>query len=62
VAAIAAAAALVIGAGIGDLGVVLLGGLGLRRTGQPVVLSIQRILATLLVVLGVWLIIRGLAA
>lgn len=60
--AVVAAMALVIGAGIGDLGVVLLAGLGLRRAGQPVVLWFQRILATLLAALGVWLVVQGLTS
>jgi hypothetical protein len=41
------------------LGVVLLGGLGLRRAGRRVILWAQRILATLLAGLGVWLLLQG---
>jgi homoserine/homoserine lactone efflux protein len=57
--AIVAALALMVGAGTGDLGVVLLGGLGLRRAGRRVILWAQRILATLLAGLGVWLLLQG---
>jgi threonine/homoserine/homoserine lactone efflux protein len=60
--AILTALALVIGAGIGDFGVVLVGGLGLRRAGQRAVLWTQRVLATLLAGLGVWLVIQGVIA
>jgi threonine/homoserine/homoserine lactone efflux protein len=59
--AVLAALALTIGAGIGDFGVVLLGGLGLRRAGERVILWTQRGLATLLAGLGVWLIVQGLS-
>lgn len=57
--AVLAALALTIGAAIGDFGVVLLGGLGLRRTGKRAILWTQRVLATLLAGLGVWLIVQG---
>jgi len=57
--AVLAALALVVGAGTGDFGVVLLGGLGLRRAGGRVVLWAQRVLATLLAGLGIWLIVQG---
>ena len=57
--AVLAAVALALGAGLGDLGVVLLGGLGLRRAGGRVVLWTQRGLATLLAGLGIWLLVQG---
>lgn len=57
--AILAAMALMTGAGIGDFGVVLLGGLGLRRAGKGAILWTQRVLATLLAGLGVWLLVQG---
>jgi len=57
--AVLAALALVTGAAIGDFGVVLLGGLGLRRAGDRVIRWIQRVLATLLAGLGVWLLVEG---
>ncbi len=58
--AVVAAVALLIGAGLGDFGVVLLGGLGLRRAGTHAILLGQRALATLLAGLGVWLVVQGL--
>jgi threonine/homoserine/homoserine lactone efflux protein len=57
--AILAALALAFGATFGDVGVVLLGGLGLRRAGQRLILWVQRALASLLAGLGVWLIVQG---
>lgn len=57
--AVLAALALMVGTGLGDFGVVLLGGLGLRRAGQRVILWAQRILATLLASLGIWLVVEG---
>jgi hypothetical protein len=59
VTAVLAAVALGLGATLGDLGVVLVGGLGLRRGGQRIILGVQRVLAALLFGLGVWLIIQG---
>jgi threonine/homoserine/homoserine lactone efflux protein len=57
--AVLAALALAAGAGAGDFGVVLLGGLGLRRAGERVVVWVQRVLAALLAALGIWLLIQG---
>jgi threonine/homoserine/homoserine lactone efflux protein len=57
--AVLAALALAVGAGVGDLGVVLLGGLGLRRGGERAVRWTQRVLATLLAGLGIWLLVQG---
>jgi threonine/homoserine/homoserine lactone efflux protein len=59
--ALLAALALVAGAAAGDAGLVLLGGLGLRRAGSRVVRGVQVALALVLVALGVWLVISGLA-
>jgi threonine/homoserine/homoserine lactone efflux protein len=59
-AAVLAAVAIVVGAGVGDVGVVMLGGLGLRRAGERVVVWTQRVLGTLLAGLGVWLVVSGL--
>ena len=60
--AILAALALMIGTGTGDLGVVLLGGLGLRRARQHVILWAHRVLAALLAGLGIWLLVRGVTS
>jgi threonine/homoserine/homoserine lactone efflux protein len=57
--AVLAAVALMVGTGAGDFGVVLLGGLGLRRAGERVVVWTQRVLATLLAGLGIWLLVQG---
>lgn len=54
------AAALAIGLGIGDVTVVLLGGLGLRQASERVVRWVRRALAILLAGLGVWLLVSGL--
>jgi len=58
--ALLAALALLAGAGLGDVGVIVLGGVGLRRSGERAVLWVHRALAVLLAGLGVWLIIRSL--
>ena len=60
-AALLTALALLVGTGLGDLGVVVLGGLGLRRAGDRVILVVQRILAVLLAGLGLWLLAEGVA-
>ncbi|MDP9341235.1 MAG: LysE family transporter [Actinomycetota bacterium] len=57
--AVFAALALMAGAGVGDVGVVLLGGLGVRRAGQRVQLWVRRGLGTVLAGLGVWLLTQG---
>ena len=57
--AVLAALALMAGAGMGDAGVVVLGGLGLRRAGERVVLLVQQGLGVLLAGLGVWLLVQG---
>jgi threonine/homoserine/homoserine lactone efflux protein len=57
--ALFAAIALIVGLGIGDGAVVLLGGLGLRRAGDRTVLWIGRLLAIVLGGLGVWLLVQG---
>jgi threonine/homoserine/homoserine lactone efflux protein len=57
---IAAALAMMIGAGIGDLGVVLFGGLGLRRVSGGLRHGIRMVLAVILGVLGAVLLATGL--
>jgi threonine/homoserine/homoserine lactone efflux protein len=59
-AAVLTALALVAGAALGDLGVVLLGGLGLRRARSRVARIVRTVLAVGLAGLGVWLMITGL--
>jgi threonine/homoserine/homoserine lactone efflux protein len=58
--AIIVAMALVIGLAVGDGTVVLLGGFGVRRAGDRVARVVQRVLATLLAGLGIWLAVSGL--
>jgi threonine/homoserine/homoserine lactone efflux protein len=58
--AVLTALALAFGAALGDFGLVVLGGLGLRRARASVVMWIQRTLAAVLAGLGVWLIVQGL--
>jgi threonine/homoserine/homoserine lactone efflux protein len=57
--AVLAALALLVGTATGDFGVVLLGGLGLRRAGERAIRWTQRVLAALLAGLGVWLLVQG---
>lgn len=52
------AIALVIGAALGDLGLVLFAGLGLRRAGERVELAVRLVLATMLAGLGAWLLVQ----
>jgi threonine/homoserine/homoserine lactone efflux protein len=59
-AALLAALALLIGTALGDVGVVILGGVGLRRAGERAILWTQRALAGLLAALGVWLVVQGI--
>lgn len=54
--AIIVAVALMIGLAIGDVAVVLLGGLGLRRVDERVGRLVRRALAIVLAGLGVWLV------
>jgi threonine/homoserine/homoserine lactone efflux protein len=56
------AVALMIGLAIGDGTVVLLGGIGVRRAGEWAGRWVQRILASLLAGLGVWLVVNGLVS
>jgi threonine/homoserine/homoserine lactone efflux protein len=58
-AALLVALALVVGAAIGDVAVVLLGGIGVRRAGGQLGRWVGRALAALLAALGVWLLISG---
>jgi hypothetical protein len=48
-----------IGLAMGDVAVVLLGGLGLRRGGGRVGRWVRRALATVLAGLGVWLLVNA---
>jgi threonine/homoserine/homoserine lactone efflux protein len=57
--AVLAALALMVGVGLGDCGVVLVGGLGVRRAGQGVERWVRRALAVVLAGVGLWLIIVG---
>jgi threonine/homoserine/homoserine lactone efflux protein len=57
--AVVAALALVAGAAVGDLGLVLVGGLGVRRAGEGLLRTVRLVLAALLAALGVWLLLRG---
>jgi threonine/homoserine/homoserine lactone efflux protein len=57
--ALLAAAALVGGAALGDLGLVLMGGLGLRRARERVGRYIRLTLAAVLSALGIWLLLSG---
>lgn len=58
--ALLAAVALIIGLAIGDCGVVLLGGVGVRRAGERLGLWVRRALAIVLAGLGLWLLVDGL--
>lgn len=58
--AVLVALALMVGLAIGDGTVVVLGGIGVRRAGERVMLMVRRILATLLAGLGVWLVVNAL--
>jgi len=60
--AIIVAVALVLGLAVGDGTVVLLGGFGVRRAGDRVARVVQRVLATLLAGLGIWLAVSGLVS
>jgi threonine/homoserine/homoserine lactone efflux protein len=60
--AVVAAAALIVGLAIGDGAVVLLGGMGVRRAGERVGRWVRRVLATMLAVLGLWLVVDGLVS
>jgi threonine/homoserine/homoserine lactone efflux protein len=57
--AVLVALALVTGAAIGDVGVVMLGGIGVRRAGARVSSWVRRSLAVVLAMLGVWLVASG---
>jgi threonine/homoserine/homoserine lactone efflux protein len=57
--AMLAALALLTGVVLSDGGVVLLGGLGLRRTGERFGRYVRRGLAIVLAALGIWLLIRA---
>lgn len=57
--AVLAATALMVGLALGDGAVVLIGGIGVRRSSAKVGLWVRRALAILLAGLGVWLIVSG---
>jgi threonine/homoserine/homoserine lactone efflux protein len=57
--AILAAIAMVVGVGLGDVGVAILGGAGIRRAGARISLWVRRALALVLAGLGLWLIVSG---
>jgi threonine/homoserine/homoserine lactone efflux protein len=57
---VSTALALMLGAAAGDAGVVVLGAKGLRRASPAVGHWIRRGLATILMVLGIWLLLGGL--
>ena len=59
-AALFAALALLLGVAIGDGTVVLLGGVGVRRAGDRVIVWVRSGLAALLAALGLWLVITGI--
>ena len=54
-----AAVTLVVGAALGDLGLVVVGDLGLRRAGERVGRYIRLTLAVILAGLGSWLLLSG---
>lgn len=58
--AVLAAVALVAGAALGDLGLVLVAGLGLRRAGEKVGRYVRLTLAAVLAGLGLWLVVDAL--
>ncbi len=58
--AVVAATALVVGASLGDLGVVVMGGLGVRRAGERLGRYIRLILAAVLAGIGLWLLLSGM--
>jgi threonine/homoserine/homoserine lactone efflux protein len=60
--AVLAAAAMVVGVGLGDVGVAMLGGAGIRRAGERVGVWVRRALAVVLASLGLWLIVSGAIA
>jgi threonine/homoserine/homoserine lactone efflux protein len=59
VASVVAALALVAGAAIGDLAVILLGAVGVRRAGERATRQVYRVLAIVLASFGVWLVVAA---
>jgi hypothetical protein len=57
---VVAATALVVGASLGDLGIVVMGGLGVRRAGERLSRYIKLILAAVLAGIGLWLLLSGM--
>ncbi len=58
--AVVAATALVVGASLGDLGVVVMGGVGVGRAGERLGRYIRLILAAVLAGIGLWLLLSGM--
>jgi threonine/homoserine/homoserine lactone efflux protein len=58
--AVVAATALAVGAALGDLGVVVMGGLGVRRAGERLGRYVRLMLAAVLAGIGVWLLLSGM--
>jgi threonine/homoserine/homoserine lactone efflux protein len=58
--AVVAAAAMVVGASLGDLGIVVMGGLGVRRAGERLSRYVRLILAAVLAGVGLWLLLSGM--
>jgi threonine/homoserine/homoserine lactone efflux protein len=58
--AVVAATALAVGAALGDLGVVVMGGLGVRRAGERLGRHVRLILAAVLAGIGLWLLLSGM--
>jgi threonine/homoserine/homoserine lactone efflux protein len=61
-AALLAALGLLVGLAIGDGAVVLLGGIGIRRSGERVALWVRRALAIVLAGLGIWFLVQGVVS
>ena len=57
--ALLVALALLAGTAVGDTGVVLLGGLGIRRAGERVEHLVRLALAVVLAAIGIWLLVNG---
>jgi threonine/homoserine/homoserine lactone efflux protein len=57
--AVLAAVAMVVGVGLGDIGVAMVGGAGIRRAGERVGRGVRRGLAVVLAGLGLWLVVSG---
>jgi hypothetical protein len=58
--AVVAAAALAVGAALGDLGVVVMGSLGVHRARERLGRYVRLILAAVLAGIGFWLLLSGM--